>query len=97
MFCSKFIIHYYSYLAKQYKCTSAAGKIKMSVLAQALKTAGLVAVYYCFSITLTFYNKWILTVSSLSRETSFVRVSNVVFDLARTPPHRVTRFPSQLP
>ena len=37
----------------------------MSVLiVQAVKTAGLVAFYYCFSISLTFYNKWILTVSA---------------------------------
>ena len=39
----------------------------MSVLiVQAVKTAGLVAFYYCFSISLTFYNKWILTVSAYS-------------------------------
>lgn len=34
----------------------------MSLLVQALKTVGLVVFYYCFSISLTFYNKWILTV-----------------------------------
>jgi solute carrier family 35 protein C2 len=33
----------------------------MGLLFQSLKTVGLVAFYYCFSITLTFYNKWILT------------------------------------
>ena len=37
----------------------------MSLLLQAGKTVGLVLFYYCFSITLTFYNKWILTVSAV--------------------------------
>lgn len=41
---------------------------KMSVLMQVLKTVGLVAFYYCFSISLTFYNKWILTVSAVARD-----------------------------
>ena len=54
----------------------------MSVLVvQAVKTAGLVAFYYCFSISLTFYNKWILTVSaapySASDENTFHLVSTV--------------------
>ena len=38
----------------------------MSLLVQALKTVGLVVFYYCFSISLTFYNKWILTVGCRS-------------------------------
>lgn len=40
----------------------------MSVLVELLQTVGLVAFYYCFSISLTFYNKWILSVSPVARD-----------------------------
>ena len=39
----------------------------MGVLVDSCKTVGLVAFYYSFSISLTFYNKWILTVSGARR------------------------------
>lgn len=40
--------------------------IGMECLLQSLKTIGLVIFYYFFSISLTFYNKWILTVTILA-------------------------------
>ena len=50
--------------------------MNMGVIVQALKTVGLVAFYYCFSISLTFYNKWILTVSLLTG----IRALGVLFN-----------------
>ncbi len=34
----------------------------MNLVIEAFRTLGLVLFYYTFSIALTFYNKWILTV-----------------------------------
>ena len=46
----------------QQNCTCA----EMECLLQSLKAIGLVIFYYFFSISLTFYNKWILMVTTLA-------------------------------
>lgn len=41
----------------------AALKMLRGILVEIVKTSGLVAIFYFFSISLTFYNKWTLSVS----------------------------------
>ena len=37
----------------------------LRILGEIAKTSGLVAIFYVFSISLTFYNKWTLSVSGV--------------------------------
>ena len=62
----------------------------MGVLLQACKTVSLVLFYYSFSISLTFYNKWILTVSDARRA-----INGAAFYLTRT--HRVSCVQTGIP
>ena len=54
------------------------------LLLQALKTLSLVLFYYSFSISLTFYNKWILMVSRAPLGYADMQVAKKLPQLVRT-------------
>ena len=47
-------------------------RLEMSVALEAAKTVALILFYYSFSISLTFYNKWILTVRARTHAHSYM-------------------------